>query len=229
MPTLTRREVEIIILDLKKGKSPGPDGVPGELLKRHAYLLSKIFCEAWAELSEGSWTQEMEEVLGRKAWLAIPKTEGANRTEKLRDIDLGNTCRRVLSRMLYDILHEVGVHELHDAQQAFLQSRDILQNTTKLLRFFGDAVAENEEKKEEGGNEKNAKNERGEEEEEQEIEKGKKAKGGKEGAGEERKEKDKEKKGKKGKKGEKGCGKEGAGKKTREEKAEIQKIKINIL
>ena len=28
---LTRREVEIIILDLKKGKSPGPDGVPGEL------------------------------------------------------------------------------------------------------------------------------------------------------------------------------------------------------
>ena len=164
-----------------------------------------VFCEAWAELSEGNWTQEMEEVLGRKAWLAIPKTEGANRTEKLRDIDLGNTCRRVLSRMLYDILHEVGVHELHDAQQAFLQSRDILQNTTKLLRFFGDAVAENEEKKEEGGNEKNAKNERGEEEEEQEIEKGKKAKGGKKGAGEERKEKEKGQKGKRGRRERKGA------------------------
>ena len=167
MPTLTRREVEIIILDLKKGKSPGPDGVPGELLKRHAYLLSKIFCEAWEELSEGNWTQEMEEVLGRKAWLAIPKTEGANRTEKLRDIDLGNTCRRVLSRMLYDILHEVGVHELHDAQQAFLQSRDILQNTTKLLRFFGDAVAENEGEKGEGGDKRNDEGEKGGKEEEQ--------------------------------------------------------------
>ena len=155
----------------------------------------------------------MEEVLGRKAWLAIPKIEGANRTEKLRDIDLGNTCRRVLTRMLYDILHEVGVHELHDAQQAFLRSRDILQNTTKLLRFFGDAVAENEEKKGEGGNEKNAKNERGEEEEEQEIEKGKKAKGGKKGAGEERKEKEKEKKGKKGRRGR--MGRKGAEKRER--------------
>ena len=228
---LTRREVEIIILDLKKGKSPGPDGVPGELLKRHAYLLSKIFCEAWEELSEGNWTQEMEEVLGRKAWLAIPKTEGVNRTEKLRDIGLGNTCRRVLSRMLYDILHEVGVHELHDAQQAFLQSRDILQNTTKLLRFFGDAVAENGEKKEEGGNEKNAKNQRGEKEEEQAIEKGKKAKGGKKGTGEGRKEEEKGKKGKKGKKGEKGekgSGKEEAGKKTWRRKGRNPKDKRYI-
>ena len=43
---LERREIEIIILDQKAGKSPGPDGVRGELLKRHAYPLSKIFCEA---------------------------------------------------------------------------------------------------------------------------------------------------------------------------------------
>ena len=60
---LERREVEIIILDQKAGKSPGPDGVRGELLKRQAYPLSKIFCEAWEEMCEGKWTTEMEEVM----------------------------------------------------------------------------------------------------------------------------------------------------------------------
>ena len=78
--------------------------------------------------------------MGRKTWLALPKVEGANRTAKLRDVDLGNTSRRILAKMLYNVLHEVGVTELHEAQQAFLQSRDILNNTTELLRVFGDAV-----------------------------------------------------------------------------------------
>ena len=78
--------------------------------------------------------------MGRKTWLALPKVEGANRTAKLRDVDLGNTSRRILAKMLYNVLHEVGVTELHEAQQEFLQSRDILNNTTELLRVFGDAV-----------------------------------------------------------------------------------------
>ena len=78
--------------------------------------------------------------MGRKTWLALPKVEGANRTAKLRDVDLGNTSRRILAKMLYNVLHEVGVTELHEAQQAFLQSRDILNNTTELLRIFGDAA-----------------------------------------------------------------------------------------
>ena len=52
--------------------------------------------------------------------------------------------------MLYDILHEVGVHELHDAQQAFLQSRDFLQNTTKLLRFSGTRSPKMRERTERG-------------------------------------------------------------------------------
>ena len=45
-----------------------------------------------------------------------------------------------MAKMLYVVLHEVGVTELHEAQQAFLQSRDILNNTTELLRIFGDAA-----------------------------------------------------------------------------------------
>ena len=72
-----------------------------------------------------------------------------------------------MSRMLYDILHEVGLHQLHDAQQVFLQSRDMLQNTTKFLRFFGDAVAENEGEKGEGGDKRNDEGEKGGKEEEQ--------------------------------------------------------------
>ena len=90
-------------------------------------------------------------IIGRKTWHAAPKVEGANRTEKFRDIDAGNTCRRVIATMFSTVMQEVCQREIHVAQQAFLPSRNIMRNTTLLLRTFGDARTSNEERGRVGG------------------------------------------------------------------------------
>jgi len=41
--------------------------------------------------------------------MLAPKEEGANRVIKLRDLELGNECRKTLARMLFKVLGEVCV------------------------------------------------------------------------------------------------------------------------
>ena len=143
---LTRHEVVTILLDTPANKAAGPDGIPGEILKRYNWELSEVFMEAWEELTESSagdttqaFQELIEEMLGRKKWHAAQKVPGANRTEKLRDIDVGNTVRRTIATMLATVLRDVCSREIHEAQQAFLPSRNIMKNTTLLLRTYGDA------------------------------------------------------------------------------------------
>ena len=143
---LTRHEVVTILLDTPTNKAAGPDGIPGEILKRYNWELSEVFMEAWEELTESSagdttqaFQELIEEMLGRKKWHAAQKVPGANRTEKLRDIDVGNTVRRTIATMLATVLRDVCSREIHEAQQAFLPSRNIMKNTTLLLRTYGDA------------------------------------------------------------------------------------------
>ena len=65
--------------------------------------------------------------------------EGANTIDKIRDLEPGNEVRKVLARMLFKVLDEVCMHEMHGlchAQQAFVTGRDIIRNTTMLSRNF---------------------------------------------------------------------------------------------
>ena len=118
------QEIEVIILDAPNGKQPGPDGVPGAILKRYVRQLAHIFQEAWVELSATGASEDVWESLGLKKWVVIPKTEGANTVGKLRDLELGNEVRKVLARIVLKVLDEVCQHEslgLLHAQQAFRQ------------------------------------------------------------------------------------------------------------
>ena len=77
--------------------------------------------------------------LGFKKWIVVPKIEGANTIDKLRDLELGNEVRKVLARMFFKVLDEVCQHQSHGlchAQQAFVTGRDIIRNTTMLCRNF---------------------------------------------------------------------------------------------
>ena len=82
---------------------------------------------------------------GVKRWTVVPKMEGANTIDKLRDLELGNEVRKVLARMLFKVLDEVCQHEsygLCHAQQAFVTGGDIIRNTTMLCRNFWTAHEE---------------------------------------------------------------------------------------
>ena len=144
-----RHEIANIILDSPNGKKPGPDGLPAAFLRRYCHQLAIIFQEAWIELASGcAPIDHVRMCLGFKKWIMVPKMEGANTIDKLRDLELGNEVSKVLAQMLFKVLDEVCQHESHglcNAQQAFVTGRDIIRNTTMLCRNFWAAHEEDAE------------------------------------------------------------------------------------
>ena len=103
-------------------------------LKRYCRQLAIIFQEAWIELASGQASIEhVRMCFSVKNGIVVPKVECATTKDKLRDLELGNEVRKVLDRMLFEVLDEVCKHETHGlchAQQAFVTGRDIIRNTT---------------------------------------------------------------------------------------------------
>ena len=94
--------MRISFFDSPNGKKPGQDGLPAAFLKRYCHQLAIIFQEAWIELASGRASiDHVGMCLGCKKWIVVPKVEGANTIEKLRDLELGNEVRKVLARMLF--------------------------------------------------------------------------------------------------------------------------------
>ena len=63
--------------------------------------------------------------------------------EKFRDLELGNESRKILARMLNRVLDEVCACPeigLSSTQKAFVKGRDIVRNTSAMLRTFWDNV-----------------------------------------------------------------------------------------
>ena len=74
-----RHEIVNIILD-------SPDGLLAAFLKRYCHQLAIIFQEAWIELASGrAPIDHVRMCLGLKRWIVVPKMEGANIIDKLRD------------------------------------------------------------------------------------------------------------------------------------------------
>ena len=141
--SLTLNEVERIIRDGPKGKRPGPDGVPAEIFQRYSAQLANMFLEAWGELQNDVYSNDMYRILALKTWMVVPKIEGANRVDKFRDLEMGNESRKILARMLNRLLDEVcscAGTGLSSCQQAFVSGRDIVRNTSSMLRVFWDNV-----------------------------------------------------------------------------------------
>ena len=104
-----RHEIANIILDSPNGEKPGPDGLPAAFLKRYCHQLAIIFQEAWIELTSGrAPIDHVRMCLGFKKWIVVPKVDGANTIDKLRDLELGNEVRKVLARMLFKVLAVQG-------------------------------------------------------------------------------------------------------------------------
>ena len=100
--SVERHEIANIILDSPNGKKPGPDGLIAAFLKRYCHQLAIIFQEAWIELASGCAPMDhVRMCLGFKKSIVVPKMEGANTIDKLRDLELGKEVRKVLARMLF--------------------------------------------------------------------------------------------------------------------------------
>ena len=73
----------------------------------------------------------------------MPKVEGANTIDKLRDLEIGNEVRKVLARMLFKVLDEVCQHESH-SMHSKLSCQDVTSSAARLccVAIFWDAHGE---------------------------------------------------------------------------------------
>ena len=55
----------------------------------------------------GALPDAIQDFLSLKKWVAIQKIDGANVTDKLRDLELDNEVIKVLARTLFEALDEV--------------------------------------------------------------------------------------------------------------------------
>ena len=136
-----RHEIVNIILDSPNGKKPGPDGLPAAFLKRYCHQTGHHLSRSLDRACVWTCTHRSCAYVFRfsRNGLWVPKMEGANTIDKLRDLKLGNEVRKVLARMLFKVLDEVCPHESHGlchAQQAFVTGRDIIRNTTVVVSQF---------------------------------------------------------------------------------------------
>ena len=76
--------------------------------------------------------------LGQRLWMVTPKTEGANRIEQVRDLEMPNEFRKVLARAYARVLGEAAESTMSQIQQAFMRNRDIANaNVANHERFYG--------------------------------------------------------------------------------------------
>jgi len=136
--SLQDTEVLAILRGGKKGKRPGPDGVPAAVFHRYASQLVPLFQEAWQELLVGP--VRCPEILGRRTWVIAPKEAGARTVARLRDIEICSEARKALARMATTVLDEVMRTHTSKAQGAFLTGRDIMQNNVTIHTAFREAM-----------------------------------------------------------------------------------------
>ena len=100
-------------------------------------FLAEIFDEAFQQLQvEGLHVPgSFHEAL----WIPIGKVENPTTLKDVRDLELPNEDRKVLSRMVSLLLDEAGAPSLHSAQQAFFRQRDIMRNVAGMNERFYDA------------------------------------------------------------------------------------------
>ena len=101
-----------------------------ESTKKYTKTLTPVFGEALCELqAEGI---NVPEDFLPAAWVPIGKVASPTATMDVRDLQLPNEDRKVLSRMVSFLLDEAGAGSLHGGQQAMFSGSDIMRNAVGL-------------------------------------------------------------------------------------------------
>ena len=136
-PELSKAEMLEVMLSIQKGKAPGPNGIPGIAYKLLASELVDVFGEALSQLTRDG--VQVHESFLDALWVPIGKVPNPTTMKHLRDLELPNEDRKVLSRMVSKILDKGMADSLHPAQQAFCSGRNIMRNVVGLNEAYYEA------------------------------------------------------------------------------------------
>ena len=134
VPEPTREEVTNAIKSLKNNKSPGPDGIPAELLKNGGNdliaFLHEIILEIWR-------TEKLPELWMEGALVPLYKKGDKLACENYRGISLLNAAYKTFARILYNRLVPHAETIIGDYQSGFRPDRstsDQIHNIRLILQ-----------------------------------------------------------------------------------------------
>ena len=108
-----------IILTLKNGKSPGPDNIPGELLKHGGESLIKIFTTICQQIWK---TKKWPDQWTKSLIIPIPKKGDSRKCSNYRTLSLIPHASKILLRIILNCLNPQAETILAEEQAGFRKS-----------------------------------------------------------------------------------------------------------
>ena len=137
---LEESEVRTAIRALGKGKSPGPDNLPGEFYQEFEVLLTPILLEVFIDIHEKGM---MEEDIRSGDIFLLYKKEDPRELRNYRPITLLQVDYKIRAKILVSRLKPAMDDIVHRAQLGFVPGRSITDGThlLKLVQAFIDETA----------------------------------------------------------------------------------------
>ena len=121
---LQMEEIEMAISKLKKGTSPGPDGLTSELYQQHAFSFANILLPLFQSAFSFA---KMPKSFNKAIIKLLPKETESLLPNDYRPISLINTDQKILSHVIAGRLKPVLSEVIENEQHAYLPNRSIHQ------------------------------------------------------------------------------------------------------
>jgi len=118
----SRDEIDAVISQLPRNKSPGPDGFNNEFIKSCWSFIANDFYDLIEDFQHGNLCLRS---INASNITLIPKTEGANRINDFRPISLLNSSMKIITKLLANRLQGFIPRIIHKNQYGFIKKRTI--------------------------------------------------------------------------------------------------------
>ena len=123
MRTIEREEVEEVVLQMEKGKAPGPDGFTIDFFQSCWDLVKE---KIWEVVEESKSTRWVLTTFNATFLSLIPKEHGADSPSKFRPISLCNVVLKIIKKVMDNRLNPLMPGLISPEQSGFVEGRQIL-------------------------------------------------------------------------------------------------------
>ena len=131
---LTQKELSQAIYDLKNNKSPGPDGIPVDLIKVFFPKLQDFLWNLYLEICEAG---ELH-LTARRGIISLLEKLGKDGLflKNWRPLSLLNADYKIFSKILANRLKHALPHVIHHSQTGFMQGRYMAEGIMKIQEIM---------------------------------------------------------------------------------------------